>query len=69
MGFLRRRKPEPEAEDQVPAPAFAAVGGRQYSVALAYLARSGDTIRLTPGPEVMRSLPRIVEPLTVDGVE
>lgn len=68
MGFLRRRKPEPEQHSQ-PTPAFAAVGGRQYAVALAYLARSGDTVRLTPGPEVVRSLPRIVEPLTLDGIE
>jgi len=68
VGFLRRRKPEPEPDSQ-PMPAFAAVGGRQYAVALAYLARSGDTIRLTPGPEVIQSLPRIVEPLTLDGIE
>ena len=69
MGFLRRRKSEPEPDIQAPTAAYAAVGGRQYSVALAYLARSGDVIRLTPGPEVLRSLPRIVEPLTLDGIE
>jgi len=69
VGFLRRRKSEPEPDIQAPTAAYAAVGGRQYSVALAYLARSGDLIRLTPGPEVLRSLPRIVEPLTLDGIE
>jgi hypothetical protein len=67
VGFLRR-KPKSEPEP-APAPAVAPVGGRQYSVALAYLARSGDAIRLAPGPDVMKSLPRIVEPLTIDGVE
>jgi len=52
-----------------PTPAFAQVAGRQYSVALAYLARSSDAIRLAPGPDSQKSLPRIVEPLTIDGVE
>jgi hypothetical protein len=68
VGFLRRKQPpaEPEA---APTPSFAQVGGRQYSVALAYLARSGDAIRLAPGPNVLTSLPRIVEPLTLDGIE
>ncbi len=68
MAFLRRNKPKPEPEP-APTPAFAQVEGRQYSVALAYLARSGDAIRLAPGPDVLKSLPRIVEPLTEDGVE
>ena len=43
--------------------------GRQYSLALAYLARSSDAVRLMPGPDVMSALPRIVEPLTEEGVE
>jgi hypothetical protein len=68
VGFLRRRKPEP-APEPAPTTSFAQVGGRQYSVALAYLARSGDAIRLAPGPKVASSLPRIVEPLTLDGIE
>ena len=68
MGLFRRNKPKPEPEP-APAPAFAQVQGRQYSVALAYLARSGDAIRLAPGPDVLTSLPRIVEPLAMDGVE
>lgn len=69
MGFLRRGKPDTASAEPLPGPAFTPVGGRQYSLALAYLARSGDTVRLTPGPDVMRSLPRIVEPLTLEGVE
>jgi len=68
VAFLRRNKPKPEPEP-APTPAFAQVTGRQYSVALAYLARSGDAIRLAPGPDVLKSMPRIVEPLTIDGVE
>ena len=43
--------------------------GRQYSLALTYLARSSDPIRLAPGPDVMKTLPRIVEPLADEGVE
>ncbi|HTE65538.1 MAG TPA: hypothetical protein VK736_04680, partial [Candidatus Binatia bacterium] len=69
MGFLRRGKRDSAPAEPLPGPAFTPVAGRQYSVALAYLARSGDAIRLTPGPEVVRSLPRIVEPLTLEGVE
>lgn len=68
MGLFRRRKSEPEPE-LATEPNFALVAGRQYTVALAYLARSGDAIRLAPGPDVLTSLPRIVEPLTLDGVE
>jgi len=68
LGFLRRRKDEPAAEPP-PEPAFAQVIGRQYSLALTYLARSSDAIRLAPGPDVLKSLPRIVEPLADEGVE
>jgi hypothetical protein len=68
MGFLRRKSSPPEPEP-APTPAFAQVAGRQYGLALAYLARSGDAIRLAPGPDVLKSLPRIVEPLTQDGIE
>lgn len=68
MGFLRRRKEVPQVEPEPLAP-FATVAGRQYSLALAYLARSSDPIRLAPGPEVMKILPRIVEPLADEGVE
>jgi len=68
VGFLRRRKPE-TAPNPAPTPAFAQVAGRQYSVALAYLARTSDAVRLAPGPDILRSLPRIAEPLTIDGVE
>ena len=68
MGFFRRRKDEPAAEP-APAAPFAPVAGRQYSLALTYLARSSDPIRLAPGPEVMKTLPRIVEPLADEGVE
>jgi hypothetical protein len=67
VGLFRRRKAE--EPEPTPAPAFAQVAGRQYSLALTYLARSGDAIRLTAGPDVLRSLPRIVEPLTLDGIE
>ena len=69
MGFLRRGKRDSASAEPLPGPAFTPVGGRQYSLALAYLARSGDSVRLTPGPDVMRSLPRIVEPLTLEGIE
>ncbi len=68
MGFLRRRKEEPAAEP-APLASYAQVAGRQYSLALTYLARSSDPIRLAPGPDVMKTLPRIVEPLADEGVE
>ncbi|HEY7452201.1 MAG TPA: hypothetical protein VIA02_06775 [Candidatus Limnocylindria bacterium] len=68
MGLFRRNKGKPEPEP-APQPTYAPVGGRQYSVALTYLARSGDAIRLVPGPDVLKTLPHIVEPLTEDGVE
>jgi hypothetical protein len=68
VGFLRRRRSEPEPEP-APAPPFAQVAGRQYSLALTYLARSGDAVRLAPGPDVLRGLPRIVEPMALDGIE
>ncbi|MGH2463573.1 MAG: hypothetical protein ACRDFZ_08150 [Candidatus Limnocylindria bacterium] len=69
MGFLRRGKREPAPEASAPSPSYAPIAGRQYSLALAYLARSGDTIRLAPGPEVIKALPRIVEPLALEGIE
>ena len=47
----------------------APVAGQSYALSLAYLARSSDAIRLAPGPDVLRGLPRIVEPLTIDGIE
>ena len=68
MGFFRRNKPKPEPEP-APAPAFAQVEGRQYSVALAYLAQQRGRHPPGPGPDVLKALPRIVEPLTEDGVE
>ncbi|HEY7737517.1 MAG TPA: hypothetical protein VIC63_00585 [Candidatus Limnocylindria bacterium] len=68
MGLFRRNKSKGEPEP-APAPSFPQVAGRQYGVALTYLARSGDAIRLAPGPQVVSTLPRIVEPLTIDGVE
>jgi hypothetical protein len=64
--FRRKSKQEPEPP---PLPTAPQVAGRQYSVALTYLARSGDAIRLAPGPDVLKTLPHIVEPLTIDGVE
>jgi hypothetical protein len=67
VGFLRRRQPDAEPE---PAPApIAQVAGRQYALALTYLARSGDAVRLAPGPDILRALPRIVEPMALDGIE
>lgn len=67
MGLFRRSKPQ--APEPAPEPAFTQVEGRQYSLALTYVAKSGDAIRLAPGPQVVQSLPQIVEPLTLDGVE
>lgn len=67
MGLFRRRKAD--AEPEPAPPPVAQVAGRQYSLALTYLARSGDAIRLAPGPDVLRSLPRIVEPMADDGIE
>lgn len=69
MGFLRRKSSEPDEKAAPPQPAFAEIAGRPYSLALAYLARSSDAVRLAPGPNVMAALPRIVEPLTEEGVE
>lgn len=68
MGFFRRSKPEPPPEP-APTPGFALIEGRPYSVALAYLARSSDAVRLAPSPQVVTALPHIVEPLAIDGVE
>ena len=67
MAFLRRRKPAQPPPP--PAPALEEVPAQQWSLKLAYLARSSNGLRLAPGPGVMSTLPTLVEPLSATTVE
>ena len=69
MAFLRRKK---EKQDERPAPPIAVqeeVTAQQFSVKLAYLARSSDGLRMPADPRMLALLPSVVEPLAVGPVE
>jgi hypothetical protein len=69
MSFLRRKKQSDAPPPPPPMPVHEDVSAQQYSVKLAYLARSSDGLRMQPDPEVARALPGILEPLAESPVE
>lgn len=68
MSFLRRKKNEPAAPPP-PTPVQEDVSAQQYSLKLAFLARSSDGLRMQADPAVAAALPGIVEPLSQTNVE
>lgn len=68
MSFLRRKKNEPSAPPP-PTPVQEDVSAQQYSLKLAFLARSSDGLRMQADPAVAAALPGIVEPLSQTNVE
>jgi hypothetical protein len=68
MSFLRRKRPDAPPPPP-PSPAFEDVSAQQYSLKLAYVARSSDGLRMQPDPGVRAALPGIVEPLASTPVE
>ena len=63
MSFLRRNKKQAEAPPPPPQPVYEDVSAQQYSLKLAYLARSSDGLRMQADPALLQVLPTIVEPL------
>jgi hypothetical protein len=68
MSFLRRKKNEPAAPPP-PTPVQEDVSAQQYSLKLAFLARSSEGLRMQADPAVAAMLPGIVEPLSQTTVE
>ncbi len=67
MSFLKRKKTE--AAPPPPTPMAEEVAAQQFSVKLAYLARSSDGLRLAADQGGPGLLPRVVEPLALSPVE
>jgi hypothetical protein len=68
MSFLRRRKPEVEPPPP-PTPYIEEITAQEYSLKLAFLARSSDGLRLPADPRMKTMLPSVVEPLAEGPVE
>jgi hypothetical protein len=71
MSFLRRKKKE-EAPPPPPTPTQEEVTAQEFSLRLAYMAKSSDGLRLPADRNVLAAIPQIVEPLSdtrVDVVE
>ena len=68
MSFLRRRKQDPEPPPP-PTPVQEEVTAQQFSLKLAYLARSSDGLRLPGDPAIRATLPAVVQPLALTRVE
>ena len=68
MSFLRRRKQEVEPPPP-PTPYIEEITAQEYSLKLAFLARSSDGLRLPADPRMKTMLPSVVEPLAVGPVE
>lgn len=68
MSFLRRKKREAEPPPE-PMPVPEEVTAQEYSVRLAFVARSSDGLRLKADQAVARAIPGIVEPLSQTPIE
>ena len=68
MSFLRRRKQEVEPPPP-PTPYIEEITAQEYSLKLAFLARSSDGLRLPADPRMKTMLPSVVEPLADGPVE
>jgi len=69
MSFLRRNRNKEAAPPPPPTPIVEEVTAQEYSLKLAFLARSSDGLRLPPDPSMKAMLPSIVEPLAIGPVE
>jgi len=69
MSFLRRKKSQADDLPAPPSPVQEEVTAQQFSVKLAYLARSSDGLRLPADPRMLALLPSVVEPLAISPVE
>jgi hypothetical protein len=67
MSFLRRRNKEVEPPPP-PTPFIEEITAQEYSLKLAFLARSSDGLRLPADPRMKAMLPSVVEPLAVGPV-
>jgi hypothetical protein len=68
MSFLRRRNKE-VAPPPPPTPFIEEITAQEYSLKLAFLARSSDGLRLPADPRMKAMLPSVVEPLALGPVE
>jgi hypothetical protein len=68
MSFLRRKKQDPPPPAP-PQPVHEDVSAQQYSLKLAFLARSSDGLRMQADPSVRQVMPGIIEPLASTPVE
>ncbi|MEK6253031.1 MAG: hypothetical protein AABM43_14115, partial [Actinomycetota bacterium] len=68
MSFLRRRNKE-VAPPPPPTPFIEEITAQEYSLKLAFLARSSDGLRLPADPSMKAMLPAVVEPLALGPVE
>src|SRR6185503_14705049 len=69
MSFLRRNRNKESAPPPPPTPMVEEVTAQEYSLKLAFLARSSDGLRLPPDPRMKTMLPGVVEPLAIGPVE
>jgi len=69
MSFLRRNRNRPETPPPPPTPVQEEITAQQFSLKLAFLARSSDGLRLPADPQMQAMLPSVVEPLAIAPVE
>lgn len=69
MSFLRRTRKKEDEPPPPPTPVQEEVTAQQYSLKLAFLARSSDGLRMPADPRMQSMLPGIVEPLALSPVE
>jgi hypothetical protein len=69
MSFLRRNKKQDDAPPPPPTAVQEDVSAQQFSLKLAFLARSSDGLRMHPDPRLRDILMSIVEPLAESPVE
>ena len=69
MSFLRRTKKQEAPQPPPAAAVHEDVSAQQYTLKLAFLARSSDGLRMQADPTLRQVLPGIVEPLAMTPVE
>lgn len=68
MAFLRRNRKKEQAPPP-PTPVQEEVAAQQFSLKLAFLARSSDGLRMPADPAIRATLPEVVQPLALTRVE
>jgi hypothetical protein len=69
MSFLRRNRNKEVEPPPPPTPVIEEITAQEYSLKLAYLARSSDGLRLPADASMKAMLPSVVEPLAIGPVE